>query len=87
MKQWRRNATTNENCRPEAIGNGIRELRPARWYSHARQAEEKEIITEKAEAEQVKRLAFSPSASLAFCPLPLLAFPGVPCARCEPFHR
>ena len=72
--EWRQvRPRTNPDTRTQR--NGVRELRPACWHSHASKPEKKKPAS-KAEEEQAKGLAFSLSAPLAFRSLPLLALSG-----------
>ena len=79
-QRWRQNATANTNRDTRAERLRVRELRPARGHSHARETEEKSCV-ETAEKEQGQGLAFSLSAPLAFGFLSLFTFPGKPIPR------
>jgi hypothetical protein len=76
--KWRCNATANTDRDTGAEGFRVRELRQVRWHPDASEAEEAEASKEPAETEQVRGLAFSPSAPLAFRSLSLLALSGEP---------
>jgi hypothetical protein len=79
IRAWRQSAPTIACTDPRAKRLRVRKLRQACGNPDARKAEEKNRTSEKtAEAEQVKSLAFSLSASLAFRSLSLVLFFGEP---------